>query len=148
MSWTEAEAALARALRREDPPVRYADIARCLGGGRSAEAVRQKLISDRVAAARGGRRGRMDWVAGHIDGPCLGDRDFQRALMAGGGHSRFSEVVRNPGTSAAYRALVMPLIGPDGRPRPCAASHCQCVASRSERACETAPAHLKETTHA
>jgi hypothetical protein len=156
MSWTDAEADLARAWRAEETPVTYAEIARRLGGGRSGEAVRQKLISDRIAAARGGRRGRMDWREGCVGGARLGDRVFQRLLMAGGGHSRFSEIARNSGTTAAYWALVKPLLGPDGLPRPCAAAGCRCVASEGARACgrfcgramEDQPLEGKETADA
>ena len=132
MAWTADEYRLARDLRGEAPPVRFEEIARRLGGGRSGEAVRQKLISERLAERRGGARGRMDWKADLIEGPCLGDEVFLGALMAGGGHSRFSEVARNPGSGtgskrAAYWALVMPLVGPNGEPRPCPASWCQCL---------------------
>lgn len=132
MGWTGEELALALAWRDEDPPLAYGEIALRLGG-RSAEAVRQKLISHRVAEARGGARGRLDWMEERIGGPCLGERHFQGVLMGGGGHSRFTEVARRGWPKGHYWALTMPLIGPDGRHRPCTRYDCQCLGAPCAR---------------
>lgn len=127
MAWTESEYQMVLELRARRPPATYGEIAARLGGGRTGEAVRQKLISERVAAASGSSRSRSAWMDRRLGGRPLGDKAFVRRLIAGGGHSRFTEIVRNDGTRAAYHALVMPLAGPDGRARPCGTGTCQCI---------------------
>lgn len=135
MSWTDGEYQQAVAWRGLEPPLEYSEIARRLGGRRSPEAVRQKLISERLNERIGGRRTRTEWREHEITGPCLGERVFLRRLMAGGGHSRFTEVARNPDSRQAYWALTLPLIGPDGWARPCARADCQCIAGSGQREC-------------
>ncbi len=134
MAWTDKEFRRVEAWRALTPPMEFAEIGRRLGG-RSGEAVRQKVISERSHAARGGKRGRTDWRESEIVGPRLGEAVFVARLMAGGGHSRFTDLVRNPESHAAYWALRLPLIGPDDLPRPCGRAECQCIATLEERKC-------------
>ena len=142
MPWTDDDYRLALALRGGDPPMGYPQIAARLSAPRSGEAVRQKLISERCNAERGGARSRTDWREALLAPPRLGEGAFLRKLMAGGGHSRFSEVTRNAGSALAYHALTLPLVGPDGMPRPCGKPACRCLASSKSRPCKGPAAGL------
>jgi hypothetical protein len=141
MAWTRAEYEQVRAWRAGRPPLTFDEIAARLGG-RSGEAVRQKLISEHSHEVRGGRRPPHQPLDQAVVGPRLGERTFQRLLLAGGGHSRFTEIERNPGCPQAYPVMLLPMIGPDGRPRPCADRGCQCVASRRARPCGREEGHV------